>query len=240
MSHGYWVNQYIPECYTSSDVAQWSKHFLISIHSRYYGGSSPCKNALWDTDNSRFVTVSHSTLLASDDGASWSILKSLPFDIYYIAPQAAEIYVVTTRFADTIAYFAEHTKVKTIGLPTSNIIQSIAYNGSLFVAVGDSGTILTSPYAPNLVGVTYHGRTAVSSPYFRVANMTVHYTVPATDAVSIYLYDLRGRLVHTLLNSRVNAGTYTAALPQGLAQGRYIVMYRAGSYQCAQPVVIVQ
>ncbi|MCX7785533.1 MAG: T9SS type A sorting domain-containing protein, partial [candidate division WOR-3 bacterium] len=66
---------------------------------------------------------------------------------------------------------------------------------------------------------------------------TISYTLPIASKVTIKLYDATGRLVETLTNEYLNAGTYTTTLSSknfarnGLAKGIYFLRYQDNTNQ---------
>jgi hypothetical protein len=122
---------------------------------------------------------------------------------------------------------------------TTNYLYGITYGDSLFVAVGAGGTILTSP-AVNINAVKWPASTLTTSQGIIISGRTIKYSIHIPSLVSIKLYDIRGRLAKTILNCRQSAGSYTLAIPSGLAQGRYILSFRAGEVKIDRRVMIVK
>jgi hypothetical protein len=64
------------------------------------------------------------------------------------------------------------------------------------------------------------------------------YMLPSTAKVGLYLYDVRGRLVKTLVNCIQPAGDYRIRIPDTMAQGRYILSLRAGEQKVDEAIVL--
>jgi hypothetical protein len=66
------------------------------------------------------------------------------------------------------------------------------------------------------------------NPFTKLTN--IRYTVPISGNVSIKLYNSSGRLVQTLVNNNLDAGTYSSNLSaKNLANGIYFVQYEDGA-----------
>jgi hypothetical protein len=83
------------------------------------------------------------------------------------------------------------------------------------------------------------GSTAVmpsnpSAPHafsFTSSSGVVRYSLPVSCRVGLKYYDLRGRLVATLVNTTQNAGYYVLSIKNALpSRGTYIRVFEAGSF----------
>jgi hypothetical protein len=79
---------------------------------------------------------------------------------------------------------------------------------------------------PTLIQTTMANPTPRPSFNFSasILSKTIRYTVPVSGKVSIKLYNATGRLVETVHNGYLNAGTYTTNL-SNIASGVYFVKY---------------
>jgi hypothetical protein len=64
--------------------------------------------------------------------------------------------------------------------------------------------------------------------------------MPVASFVSMRLFDMRGRLVQTLLNCGQEAGEHSITMPLGLPQGRYILSYKAGTCGLDKAILIMK
>lgn len=64
--------------------------------------------------------------------------------------------------------------------------------------------------------------------------------LPVAGDVVIRIYSMQGRLVQTLLDRRQNAGSFTLAIPSSLAEGAYLLAYRAGSFSVDKKVTFAR
>jgi glutamine cyclotransferase len=77
------------------------------------------------------------------------------------------------------------------------------------------------------------------SPISRPARM--QFTLPAPAAVTLRLYDIRGRLVRTLVEGTREAGRHEFDVdPTTLPSGAYVVVFRAGTRSESRKLVIVK
>jgi hypothetical protein len=72
------------------------------------------------------------------------------------------------------------------------------------------------------------------------AGSTIQYSIPSAANVSMKLYDIRGRIVQTLLSGMQEAGLHSIAIPAMLPQGRYVLSYKAGDYRIDKSVLIIK
>ena len=75
---------------------------------------------------------------------------------------------------------------------------------------------------------------------------SLNYSLPHRERVSIGVYDVRGRLVRTLVDRFQDAGRYVAtwngrdSRDTRMASGIYIVRYQAGSMQLVRRTVLLR
>jgi hypothetical protein len=120
---------------------------------------------------------------------------------------------------------------------TSKDILSIAFGQNQFVTVGSNGTILTSPSVSS--EINRKSSFTKISPVLTFSNTVIRYSVTCSGSATIYLFDIRGRLSRTLINGFQAIGEHSIALPRDLAQGRYIVSYRAGDTKVDKAIMIM-
>jgi len=102
-----------------------------------------------------------------------------------------------------------------------NMLNNVAFGNNTFVAVGDNGTIVTSLLVlsviqpPSLRNLS--GDLSVQEGKF------ARYSLSGCTAVSMRLYDIRGRLVAVLVDEKQGPGMYTMRFPSHLSSGTYIL-----------------
>ncbi|MDI6840974.1 MAG: T9SS type A sorting domain-containing protein [bacterium] len=70
---------------------------------------------------------------------------------------------------------------------------------------------------------------------------TIRYTIPKSTQVSLKIYDITGRLVETLVNSKILPGYHTATWDsKEVASGIYFVRMEAGDYKQTRKIILVQ
>ncbi|MEO0082887.1 MAG: T9SS type A sorting domain-containing protein, partial [candidate division WOR-3 bacterium] len=82
---------------------------------------------------------------------------------------------------------------------------------------------IPSTMAKNLTATYEFSFEVMPNPFKKLT--TIHYTVPIADNVSIKLYNVSGRLIKTLVNKHLNAGSYTTTLTN-IARGVYFLKYQ--------------
>ncbi|MEO0076259.1 MAG: T9SS type A sorting domain-containing protein, partial [candidate division WOR-3 bacterium] len=81
---------------------------------------------------------------------------------------------------------------------------------------------IPSTMAKNLTATYEFSFEVMPNPFKKLT--TIHYTVPIADNVSIKLYNVSGRLIKTLVNKHLNAGSYTTTLTN-IGRGVYFLKY---------------
>jgi hypothetical protein len=69
---------------------------------------------------------------------------------------------------------------------------------------------------------------------------SIHYRVSREADVSLWLLDLSGRRVRTLVDEHLGPGARSVGLDPGLPSGAYLLLMRAGDTQAARKVVVVR
>jgi hypothetical protein len=73
---------------------------------------------------------------------------------------------------------------------------------------------------------------------FCVKGTAIYFNLSATSQVSLKLYDLRGRQVLVFVDGMRQAGSFTAAIPRGLAPGAYLLSCKAGNRMMSGTVLV--
>jgi hypothetical protein len=109
----------------------------------------------------------------------------------------------------------------------------------MFIAVGEAGTILTSPLTNGIIDrrISAHGR----GPGIAVGARSVRFSLFADAAVTMRLYSTQGRLVRSM-DALMCKGEHAAPATflSGLAQGRYLLSFKAGSAMIERPLLVVK
>jgi hypothetical protein len=78
---------------------------------------------------------------------------------------------------------------------------------------------------------------ATPNPFNKLT--TIRYTVPISGKVSVKLYNATGRLIETLINDNLNAGTYSMKLSANkLAKGIYFVKYESSTNKSEVKLIV--
>ncbi len=87
---------------------------------------------------------------------------------------------------------------------------------------------------------TFHVPLAITpNPFSRHAKIS--FSIPQTGYISLSLYDVTGRLVKEIMQTRMNAGSYTIDLnTRGLAQGTYFLMLETVDSKASRSLVILR
>lgn len=135
--------------------------------------------------------------------------------------------------------------------------ESELYNDENLIIIGDA--IAANKYyqefhqryresAGHIVGVNYY-RTVNTDSYELFQNYpnpfnsstVIKFSIPVAGIVNLSLFDAGGRLVGTLLNGRMNAGTYEAKFNSGnLSSGVYFYTLRADNFIRTNKLIILK
>jgi hypothetical protein len=70
---------------------------------------------------------------------------------------------------------------------------------------------------------------------------TITFELPATDHVSLRIYDMLGREVRSLMNNRMGPGTHSVRMDAGgLASGVYVYRLQAGDRHSQRTMVLLK
>jgi hypothetical protein len=105
------------------------------------------------------------------------------------------------------------------------------------LAVGDSGTILTSYYRPVYTGIK-QGRIAAKPQLVSISNNHVSFALTVSSRISIALYDTKGRFLKTLINRMQQPGSYSLAMPHELPPGVYMIAFNAGNQKIDKTIIL--
>jgi hypothetical protein len=94
--------------------------------------------------------------------------------------------------------------------------------------------------APVISGVAHHSGSRNNGHFCAITGRTIRYSLPVKELVLMTLHTINGRLVQTLLHRTHEAGSYSIALPGGLAKGTYLLSFTEGNYRSDAMVVTVQ
>lgn len=111
---------------------------------------------------------------------------------------------------------------------TKNLYGVTSTDFDSLMVVGDSGTILTSYYKP-LTTKIEQGKITERWQWVSISNRFVNYSLAEPSQISMTLYDIKGRLVKTLINQIQQPRSYSVAMPQNVSPGVYSVAFRAGN-----------
>lgn len=156
-----------------------------------------------------FATLSDWQLASGQDTNSISLNPN------FISPTDLHINPNSTNVADR-------------GTPISGI--TIDFDGdtrnATFPDIGGDEYVHGTPGVITLPSSNVFNQKLTVNPNPFTKLTTIHYTVPTAGKVSIKLYNTTGRLIETLINEPLNAGTYTMRLSsKNLAKGVYFLRY---------------
>ncbi len=103
-----------------------------------------------------------------------------------------------------------------------------------FEAVTSAGT---APHVP--IGLAIEQ--VYPNPAAPSQDVTVRFTTPQSQPVTLGLYDINGRLLHTVVNATLEQGTHNARIAtDGLAAGSYVVRLSTGTASVTTQLTIVR
>lgn len=187
--------------------------------------------------SNKIVVISSNSIYSSLDGFTWakqtkgSIAGSLN-EITY----AGGIFVIVGGYG-TILSSSDGNSWQIENASTTQGLSSIAFGKNQFVAVGENGSIFSSPVATPVVRHTV----VDCRDYVKINNfLPISYKLSTTNHTTLKIYDIHGRLSRTIVNGIQSAGEYSISIPRDLAQGSYIVSYRAGDIKIDKLMIVAR
>ena len=199
-------------------------------------------------DANNAVAVGGKAILKSaDGGATWAYVDSVNTDLY-------DIQFSATQPGTGIAVGAKYV-MKTInsGQSWTNIIDTAVVKANLFSCAIDpagnmwlGGTTSIAYTTANITAV--HPASAGAPSGFALEqnypnpfnpSTQIRFSVPASQFVTLKVFDLLGREVASLVNEVVKAGTYTAEWnPAGVSSGVYFYRVQAGTFSASKKLIL--
>ncbi len=128
------------------------------------------------------------------------------------------------------------------GLPANDAVLCLSINDSALFAGLYGGGVWRHPLIPAMQspGVAAFEKSPAANA-FSVSSTSgvLRYLLPVTSLVSIRYYDLKGRLLASLVEQNQAAGTYSLAIPS-FPQGFYVRDFRAGTFVQKDRVTILR
>ena len=106
-------------------------------------------------------------------------------------------------------------------------LKHIACSQDRIIAVGERGTILSSPIDP--VDISFKQKPETGYLQTSYNGSILKFILPIKSFVTLKLYDIRGRAVAAPVDRAMSSGCHTVDLkPFNLANGQYILQLKAG------------
>lgn len=206
--------------------------------------------SFWDSLRGVIVGSSGRIMRTSNGGVSWSQEFISPpanfWDVTCLSGGIA-IAVGTSGIIVRSTDYGQTWNTQTSG--TTGLIASVAFPTSFTgFAVADSGVILrtrTGGIPLDVHDARYQAVRAYSleqnypNPFNPITN--IRYQVSEVSHVTLKVYDLLGRDVATLVNERMNLGTYSASWNAvGFASGVYLYRLQAGSFSQVKKLILLR
>ena len=200
---------------TSPDGTSWSKQVSntsLAIRNIVKGGNL-------------YVAVGDSGLiLSTPDLSSWSTVASGTGNNLSGIAYGNGMFAAAGA-GGTIITSANGSSWDLNGTATTQSIRAIAFGNNRFLAAGYSVILLSD----TLTHVGVKRNKTNTSQHISFSNGLLQYSLLSSASVRIALYDIRGRLIRTLVSSELHPGEYTLKLPRGLALGSFVLSFAAGS-----------
>lgn len=112
-----------------------------------------------------------------------------------------------------------------------------------YIGGGETVTGIRNGDAPSVTGrfVLHAG---VPNPFN--PSITIGFEVPAAERVRLSIYDVKGRMVRTLVDERIGKGHHTAewhgidAAGARVASGVYLVVMEAGNFRTSEKITLLK
>jgi ligand-binding sensor domain-containing protein len=185
--------------------------------------------------------------LSTDNGTSWTTVNTgLPTtDVRSLAVIGGTIFA-GTQGGGVYLSTNNGTSWTAVNSGLANtMITSLAISDGILFAKAYGGGVWRRPLS-EMTGIIDQKprRETMQQAHFKISptgsTLTVEFTIPHPDRVTVTMYDLAGKEISSLVNRHLDAGSYryfrdTRALPRGC----YAVRLRAGATDCVKLVRIM-
>jgi hypothetical protein len=194
------------------------------------------------SESAIFAGAENGVFLSTNNGTSWTSVdygfKDYYGDVSSFATSGGAIFAGTG--ANGIFLSTNNGKSWTsvdYGLSNLTIVTSLAVFGGALFAGTESNGVWRRPLS-EMIGGTYHPRrTVLNQSNFRTlssiganANVTIEFSLPQSDKVTVAVYNLSGHELASLINKNLSQGSYSITWNTGnVAPGCYAVQLKAGS-----------
>jgi hypothetical protein len=177
-----------------------------------------------------------SGLVVSSDGTAWTTYSPGLENFVFGTAGHGDRMVAVGSMGSILSSSDDSTwNSETSGVDVS--LNGVTWGDNMFVAVGETGTILTSPTTS---GIVKHPKSKGEMiPTISFKSHAVNFTLVASSMVTLRLLSMQGALLRSMSGS-MNKGNHFLPLLKGLAQGRYLVSFKAGDYSIERSVLIVK
>jgi len=173
--------------------------------------------------------------ISTDNGDSWTMASTglTNTRVQTLAVSGTNLFAGTRGGVFLTTDSGSSWKAVNDSLTDMNITVLLVSNGYLF-AGASSGNIWRRPIS-EMVAVQYAQGPSQkrNAPVLYVDNHSIlKYTLPEAAAVTLKVFDIRGRLLHSSVMGKQPAGTYSAPLAAGrLSAGNYVLVFNAESFK---------
>jgi hypothetical protein len=182
---------------------------------------------------------STSGLFSSSDGLVWSSRRgsTLLNDVSEIVWNSNQFIACGINGFNSDSTIATSSDGQAWALHQTGVpwLNGIAYGNGLFVAVGNTGAIVTSLSSAPVVQMPQSH--IIPNRQLTVYEKKIHFSLPTKSKISLKLFDIRGKIIATLINSTQGPGTYSVNIPSSLSFGRYVLSLRSGGQKVEEVIV---
>jgi photosystem II stability/assembly factor-like uncharacterized protein len=212
-------------------------------------------NSFAVTGNNIFVGTQNSgTLLSTDNGDSWSPINDSLFGydttITAFAVSGNNVFASTGHMG---IFLTTNKGTSWSDISTSlldSYISSLAVNGDyLFAVTSDKPGVWRRPLSEMIGATNLKPQSVIASrEYFKIhspshinPNISIEFSLPHSDKVSLKIYSLSGHEIASLVNKNLNAGTHSISWnTRNLAAGCYTVRMQAGANTYVKSIPITR
>jgi hypothetical protein len=179
---------------------------------------------------------------STDTGIRWTAVNSglTDMNVHALAAISADLFAGTGRGVFLSADKGLNWTAENTGFPANTAVCALVEADSVLYAGTNSG-VWRRPLSDLRTNV--HERNQTTQNTFSIQidrNNSVRYYVPVSALVSIKVFDIKGRLMLSLLNKKQEPGSYQVKMPAGLPQGRYVLSVNAGDMRTDREVIVVR
>jgi photosystem II stability/assembly factor-like uncharacterized protein len=187
-----------------------------------------------------FAGAVNGAYYSTDTGTHWTAVTALPDSVNALAVIGTDLLAGTGRGVFLSSDNGLNWAAENTGFTTNTTVYTLVEADS-DLYVGTNSGVWRRPLSDFRTNVHEKSRAMQNTFNLHIGrNNSVHYDIPASAFVSIKLFDVKGRMVLSLVNKKQEIGSYLVKIPAGLSQGWYVLSASVGDAQTDREIMVLR